>query len=108
MGGAEREVKKGDEEKKVESEKEKTEDKPADVSMQSEGGNETEKDASGKQVVRQSSFVDNELWELANGRNSEIRIKREAFWNWMIKNNPKSLQMIVMFGGAARGGADEP
>ncbi|PAV70305.1 hypothetical protein WR25_03043 [Diploscapter pachys] len=42
------EVKKGDEEKKVESEKEKTEDKPADVSMQSEGGNEAEKDASGK------------------------------------------------------------
>ena len=41
-------MKKGDEEKKVESEKEKTEDKPADVSMQSEGGNEAEKDASGK------------------------------------------------------------
>jgi hypothetical protein len=61
-----------------------------------------EKDSTGKQLIKQSSYVDNELWELANGRSSEIRIKREAFWEWLIKNNPKSLQLIVMFGGAAR------
>lgn len=61
---------------------------------------DTDKD--GKRVIRQSAFVDNELWLLANGRDSEVLIKREAFWEWMIKNNPQSLSLMVMFGGAAR------
>jgi hypothetical protein len=56
----------------------------------------------GKPKIRQSSFVDNHLWILANGHESEIRKSRERFWEWMIKNNPKSLRLIILFGGAAR------
>lgn len=61
-----------------------------------------EKDPNGEPQIRQSSFVDNDLWMLANGADSEIRIKREQFWEWMIKNNPQALQLMVVFGGAAR------
>ncbi len=53
-------------------------------------------------LVKQSSYVDNELWMLSNGRQSEILLKREEFWEWMIRNNPDSLKLMVMFGGAAR------
>ncbi len=56
----------------------------------------------GKAQVRQSAFVDSELWAIANGRDSEILIKREAFWEWMIKNNPEALSLVILFGGAAR------
>jgi len=59
-------------------------------------------DKNGAPQLRQSAFVDNELWALTNGADSEIRLKREVFWEWMIKNNPASLRMITLFGGAAR------
>lgn len=59
-------------------------------------------DRDGNPHIRQSSYVDNELWALANGRDSEILKKREAFWEWMIKNNPESLRLMILFGGAAR------
>lgn len=58
--------------------------------------------ADGVPIVKQSSYVDNELWMLSNGRQSEILLKREEFWEWMIRNNPDSLKLMVMFGGAAR------
>lgn len=61
-----------------------------------------EKGKDGRQQIRQSAYVDNELWMLANGRDSEILKKREAFWEWMIKNNPEALRLVVAFGGAAR------
>ncbi|MBK9293868.1 MAG: hypothetical protein IPM57_05400 [Oligoflexia bacterium] len=56
----------------------------------------------GEAELKQSSFVDNELWLLANGSQSEIRIQRERFWEWVIKNNPEALKLMVVFGGAAR------
>ncbi len=61
-----------------------------------------ELDESGKPQIRQSAYVDNELWMLSNGRDSEILKKREEFWEWMIMNNPKALKLIIAFGGAAR------
>lgn len=61
-----------------------------------------EEGADGEPQFRKSSYVDSELWMLANGRESEIRTKREAFWEWMIKNNPDSMRLFVAFGGAAR------
>lgn len=61
-----------------------------------------ETDANGKPAVKQSAYVDNELWLLANGRASEVLIQRERFWEWVIKNNPESLKLMIMFGGAAR------
>jgi len=61
-----------------------------------------ETDSNGRAQIRQSAYVENELWLAANGEDSEIRIKREQFWEWMIKNNPESLRLMVLFGGAAR------
>lgn len=59
-------------------------------------------DKNGKPRIQQSAFVDNHLWMLANGADSEIRKQREAFWEWMIKNNPQSMSLMIMFGGASR------
>ncbi|HRO66245.1 MAG TPA: hypothetical protein PL182_01630, partial [Pseudobdellovibrionaceae bacterium] len=59
-------------------------------------------DKAGTPQLRQSSFVDNRLWMLANGADSEIRKQREAFWEWTIKNNPESMRLMILFGGAAR------
>lgn len=61
-----------------------------------------ELDSAGKAKVRPMSYVDNELWMLSNGRKSEILLKREKFWEWMIRNNPDTMDLMVMFGGAAR------
>ncbi|HEX4923083.1 MAG TPA: hypothetical protein VFV50_03320 [Bdellovibrionales bacterium] len=61
-----------------------------------------ELDKNGKPQLRQSAFVSNSLWELANGEHSQIRSQRERFWEWMIKNNPQSLDLLLFFGGAAR------
>lgn len=61
-----------------------------------------EMNAEGQPQIRQSSFVDNGLWLLANGRDSEVLLKREAFWEWMIKNNSESMRLMILFGGAAR------
>lgn len=61
-----------------------------------------EMDENNRPQLKQASFVDNGLWSIANGTDSEIRLKREAFWEWMIKNNPESLKLMIMFGGAAR------
>lgn len=59
-------------------------------------------DKVGEPLLRQSSFVDNQLWMLANGADSEIRKQRELFWEWMIKNNPDSMRLMILFGGASR------
>lgn len=61
-----------------------------------------ETDSSGKRQIRQVGYVDNELWVVANHPDSEIVKKREQFWEWMLKNNPDSLRLFVLFGGAAR------
>lgn len=61
-----------------------------------------EVDSNGQPQIRQSSYVDNELWMLANSKDSEVVVKREQFWEWMLKNNPSSMKLMIMFGGAAR------
>ncbi len=61
-----------------------------------------EVDSKGLPKLRKMAYVDNEFWMLSNGRDSEILLKREAFWEWIIKNNPESLRLMVLFGGAAR------
>src|SRR5690606_12125950 len=52
-----------------------------------------EADESGKPILRQSKYVDNELWAITHSADSEIRISREKFWEWMIVNNPDSMGM---------------
>lgn len=60
-------------------------------------------DADGKpESFTTGKYIDNELWMIANDPASEIRIQRERFWEWMLKNNPESLRMMVMFGDAAK------
>lgn len=59
-------------------------------------------DESGQAKFKQSSFVDNQLWTIANDPDSQIRKDREAYYEWLIKNNPDSLKLIVLFGGAAK------
>ncbi|MBS1964067.1 MAG: hypothetical protein JST04_17775 [Bdellovibrionales bacterium] len=63
--------------------------------------------AGGKPEVIHMPYVDNELWNLANGRKSSVLLKREEFWEWLIKNNPDSLSLMVLFGGASRDGFGE-
>ncbi len=58
-------------------------------------------DASGSPRILKTKVVDNHLWLLANGKDSAVRHQREAFWEWMIKNNPQSMGLIAMMGGAA-------
>lgn len=60
-----------------------------------------EYDAKGQPRILTTKVVDNRLWLLANGKDSAIRQQREAFWEWMIKNNPDSLGMMATMGGAA-------
>jgi hypothetical protein len=61
-----------------------------------------EKNNANEQFIRRSTLVDNQLWSLAHDENSEIRKTREHFFEWMIKNNPESLKLMVLFGGAAK------
>ena len=49
-----------------------------------------------------SQFLDNELWLMSQGQNSPITIWRNKLIDWIIRNNQKSLKMIVTFGGSAR------
>ena len=61
-----------------------------------------EANSNGELEIRQSAFVDSELWLLANSNESAIRKAREEYIEWQIKNNPESLSLMILFGGAAR------
>lgn len=56
----------------------------------------------GSRSITTNKYIDNELWMLANDNDSEIRIQREKYFEWVIMNNPESLGMIAMFGDAAK------
>tara|TARA_B110001454_G_scaffold219202_1_gene252052 strand:- start:150156 stop:152768 length:2613 start_codon:yes stop_codon:yes gene_type:complete len=58
--------------------------------------------ADGSKTLTTNKYIDNELWMLANDDDSEIRIQREKYFEWVIMNNPESLGMIAMFGDAAK------
>ncbi len=61
-----------------------------------------ESNSKGELEIKQSAFVDSELWLLANSNESAIRHAREEYIEWQIKNNPESLSLMILFGGAAR------
>jgi hypothetical protein len=58
--------------------------------------------ADGSKSIIMNKYIDNELWMLANDDDSEIRIQREKYFEWVLMNNPESLGMIAMFGDAAK------
>lgn len=58
--------------------------------------------ASGGEKLNYGSLTSNEVWLLSQDRDSPIVKWRNQLISWIIKNNKKSLKMIVLFGGAAR------
>lgn len=56
----------------------------------------------GEYSVRTANIVDNKLWAISNNLNSPIVKWRNSLIDWIIRNNKKSLKLIVLFGGAAR------
>ncbi len=56
----------------------------------------------GKTEVKMSNFVDNKLWLISQNLESPIVKWRNQLIDWIIRNNKKSMKMIVLFGGAAR------
>lgn len=49
-----------------------------------------------------SSFVSNELWAMTMNPESPIARFRNKLISWIIRNNPDSLKMVILFGGASR------
>lgn len=58
--------------------------------------------SSGSQKLSYGSFTSNQVWLLSQDVDSPIVKWRNQLISWIIKNNKKSLKMIVLFGGAAR------
>lgn len=52
--------------------------------------------------VEFSNLVSNNLWAMSQGLNSPIVKWRNNLIDWIIRNNRKSMKLIVLFGGAAR------
>lgn len=61
-----------------------------------------EVDANGTEQIKQSKFIDNYLWAMFNSDFSPIVTHREAAWEWMLKNNSKTMRLIILFGGASQ------
>ncbi|MGE0616641.1 MAG: hypothetical protein AB7P04_13485 [Bacteriovoracia bacterium] len=56
----------------------------------------------GDMKISYGSFTDNHLWMISNDLESPIPQWRNDLIEWIIRNNPDSLKMIVLFGGAAQ------
>lgn len=61
--------------------------------------------SSAQPKVSYQSFVPNDLWLMSMDNDSPIVKWRNNLIEWIIRNNSKSLKMIVTFGGAARDAA---
>jgi hypothetical protein len=59
-------------------------------------------DADGIPKITFGSYVEPQLWAMSNDPLSANTLSRNAYIEWMIKNNPESLRLLVLFGGAAR------
>lgn len=59
-------------------------------------------DDNGEPVVHFSNFVDNKFWLLSMDLESPLVKWRNNLIDWIIRNNKKSMKLIVLFGGAAR------
>ncbi|MFT6632487.1 MAG: hypothetical protein ACJAS4_002451 [Bacteriovoracaceae bacterium] len=53
-------------------------------------------------TVRMANLVSNELWAMSNSLKSPVTKWRNNLIDWIIRNNKKSMKLIVLFGGAAR------
>lgn len=61
----------------------------------------------GKRIIKQSRYVDNYLWTIFNGEHSPIRRHREEAWELVLRNNPESPRIVVLYGGASHDGFAE-
>lgn len=55
-----------------------------------------------KPSVKTANLVSNSLWLMSNNLNSPIVKWRNTLIDWVIRNNKKSMKLVVLFGGAAR------
>lgn len=51
-----------------------------------------------------TTLTDNKMWLVSQDQDSPVTQWRNGLIDWIIRNNPDSLQLIVAFGGAARDG----
>lgn len=56
----------------------------------------------GEKSVRYANIVSNQLWAMSMSPASPITKWRNSLIDWIIRNNRKSMKLIVLFGGAAR------
>lgn len=56
----------------------------------------------GESSVRTANLVGNDLWLMTNSLESPIVKWRNSLIDWILRNNKKSMKLIVLFGGAAR------
>ncbi|MBD65103.1 MAG: hypothetical protein CME62_07850 [Halobacteriovoraceae bacterium] len=56
----------------------------------------------GEQTVRSANLVGNDLWLMSNSLQSPVTKWRNRLIDWIIRNNKKSIKLVVLFGGAAR------
>jgi hypothetical protein len=61
--------------------------------------------ADGTQSVSNGQLIENPLWLMSMDPQSPLTQWRNGLIDWIIRNNKDSLQMIVLFGGAARDAA---
>lgn len=59
-------------------------------------------ESDGEYSVRMANLVSNELWAMSNSLKSPIVKWRNNLIDWIIRNNKKSMKLVVLFGGAAR------
>lgn len=56
----------------------------------------------GYSQTRFGNFIDNKFWSMSHSLKSPIVKWRNNLVDWIIRNNKKSMKLIVLFGGAAR------
>ncbi|MBT4790461.1 MAG: hypothetical protein HON90_02730, partial [Halobacteriovoraceae bacterium] len=56
----------------------------------------------GESKVKMANIVGNKLWAMSNHLKSPIVKWRNTLIDWILRNNKKSMKLIVLFGGAAR------
>jgi hypothetical protein len=55
-----------------------------------------------KPSVKTANLVSNNLWLMSNNLHSPVVKWRNTLIDWVIRNNKKSMKLVVLFGGAAR------
>ncbi|MBL7545626.1 MAG: hypothetical protein JNL11_17535 [Bdellovibrionaceae bacterium] len=55
--------------------------------------------ADGKMQVVFEKYINSHQWAMFHGDDSVVRQHREAYWEYLIENNPETLKLWILFGG---------